>query len=287
MKRIILGAFVFVIALTMTTGVALANWVDDEKIVKLSGPHWQFNIIGHPKNVDVLGYDHGNGRAIMVPLKTVKDHEKNEVLACLDTYENYVKDEGPIYDMEPMGAKIYFESGHTFAVLDRDATDKDGARIMIPTKPGQNPLYEQDMCSTCGDNSIDDLQNDLDEYDFCVAKYCSDFEEVTAVDVWIRVLGKPDTCMDINGFAEDAFQELYFLAGRIELARKRGMSYVRVNDIFDVNWCEVDGNGNCIPETDTELSVFNDVFASFFWDGLNWKTRNVQVRLYPVKNTQQ
>ncbi len=93
--------------------------------------------------------------------------------------------------------------------------------------------------------------------------------------------------MNINGFAHDAFQGLYFFAGRIELARKTGKaSWAKVNEIFDVSWCEVDDAGACIERTITELSVFNDVFESYFWDVLNWKTRLVQFRLYPVKDTQ-
>lgn len=222
MKRIAIGVFAFVLAFTMTSGVAPAIWVDDEKTIKLLGPHWQFNIIGHPKNVDVLGNDHGNGRAIMVPLKNVRDDEKNELLVCLDTDANYFEDVEPTNDMEPTGARIYFESGDTFAILDRDATDKNGARIMIPTEPEINPLYDEGNCAVCGVDFTDDPKNDSDEYDFCVAKYCSEFEEVIAVDVWVRVLGKPNTCMNISGFGHDAFQELYFFAGRIELARKTG-----------------------------------------------------------------
>ena len=73
MKKITINVFAFILAFCMISGVSFAIWVGDEKNTKLSGPHWQFNIIGHPKNFDVLGNDHGNGRAIMVPLKNVRD----------------------------------------------------------------------------------------------------------------------------------------------------------------------------------------------------------------------
>src|SRR5207249_6590918 len=102
--------------------------------------------------------------------------------------------------------------------------------------------------------------------------------------------GKPFQCMDIDAFAFDLEQNLWFWAGQAEVKRVPGKSsYVRVNELFTVFICQqdvldVDGDGitaECIPGTEQELSVFNNVFDSYFWNILNDGTRLVQVRLYP------
>jgi hypothetical protein len=236
----------------------------------LYGPHWQFNIIGHPKGEDAISGDDGKGRAIMVPLKNVQD--KGDLVCPEDTDARFVNDEEPTYDMEPAGARIYFEASDHFEILDRDATDNDGAYILIPSTTGPNPLYDAAECAACAGLTGPEKQR-------CEDIYCSETQDVIAVDVWVRVLGKPNTCMNINGYAYDEYQDLYFWSGRIELARKAGKAtWVNVNDIFTVWWCDT---ADC-ENTAEEISVFNDVFAYYFWDVLNWGTRLVQVRLYPV-----
>ncbi len=236
----------------------------------LSGPHWQFNIIGHPKNVDAISGDNSKGRAIMVPLKNVRD--RGDLYCPEDTDANFVNDTEPTYDMVPAGARIYFEASDRFEIMDRDATDQDGAYVLIPSTLGPNPLYDAEACAACAElNGAAQAR--------CEDVYCSETEDVIAVDVWVRVLGKPNTCMNINGFAYDAWQDLYFWSGRIELARKSGKAtWMNVNEIFRVWWCDT---GDC-EGTQEEISVFNDVFESYFWDVLNDGTRLVQVRLYPV-----
>jgi hypothetical protein len=57
---------------------------------------------------------------------------------------------------------------------------------------------------------------------------------------------------------------------------------LKVNDLFDVYFCEVDEFGNCIDGTTAELSVFNNVFEDYFWNILNDGTRIVQARLYAM-----
>ena len=90
--------------------------------------------------------------------------------------------------------------------------------------------------------------------------------------------------MNINAFAYDANQQLYFWSGRIELARKRGKgTWLTVDDIFNVHWCDT-VNTDCEANDISQLSVFHDVFENYFWDILNDGTRLVQVRLYPVTN---
>ena len=69
----------------------------------------------------------------------------------------------------------------------------------------------------------------------------------------------------------------------MDLNRKTGKAtWVKVNYLFDVFWCDVDPITNlCVAGTTEELSVFNDVFENYFWSILNNGTRLVQVRLYP------
>ena len=89
--------------------------------------------------------------------------------------------------------------------------------------------------------------------------------------------------MRINGYADDTDQSLWFWSGRVELKRKAGQStFVKVNDLFDVWWCEVGIDGDCVTGTTKELSVFDSSFANYFWDIQNNGVRNVQVRLYPI-----
>ena len=246
----------------------------------LYGKHWQFNIIGHPaKNGNSIGGDNSNGRTIMVPLKNVNGNTPE--LICPEDGSNFANDTEPtvsdpstntFVNMEPDRARIYFEpSGdpNTFEIVDRDAIDDNEARIIIPSYAGDNPLYDSAACAECTNQRCEDI-------------FCEQYQEIIAVDVWVRALGKPGTCMNINGWAYDEFQNLYFWSGRIELARKAGKStWEPVSDIFSVWWCDNTTTETC-ADTEIELSVFNSVFAEYFWDVLNDGSRNVQVRLYPV-----
>jgi hypothetical protein len=202
-----------------------------------SGAHWGFNIIGHPKGISG---DDSNGRSIMVPLRNATG--PNEI-TCEQDQAIFTDDIVPTFQTQaPTGARIYFKPGSTFEIIDRDATDSDGATIQVPV---------------AGD--------------------------AISFDIYIRVLGKPNTCMDIDAFALDETQGLYFWAGRVDLNRKTGKSvFVKVNELFEVNFCQVDPDSNtCVAGTEELLSVFNDVFSQYFWSILNNGTRLVQVRLYP------
>lgn len=272
MKKFLTFTLVLALTLTLGYGVALAGKGNNG----LYGPHWQFNIIGHPDDTNAIGGDNSNGRAIMVPLDNKRNKNDGFEFICPDdTDVLFVDDEDPTFSLVPAGgARIYFEASDHFEIIDRDATDSNGARILIPSSLGNNPLYDAALCSDC--SALNGR-----EKKFCEDKYCSETQDVIAVDVWVRVLGKPNTCMNINGFAYDDYQGLYFWSGRIELARKAGRAtWEPVNKIFEVHWCEVEG-GECVTDS-VELSVFHDVFSEYFWDVLNDGTRLVQVRLYPV-----
>lgn len=204
--------------------------------VKLSGPHYQFNIIGSPRGISG---DTSNGRTIMVPLKNGTGPD--QIYCEADQYVLH-DDLGPTFSAQaPAGVKLYFQPSNTFEIVDRDATD-GSATIKVPVSGDQ-----------------------------------------ITFDIYLRVLGKPNTCMDINAYAFDSVQQLYFWAGSVDVNRKAGRStYVKVNYLFDVWYCQVDPlTGACTAGTSEELSVFNNVFSSYFWSILNDGTRLVQVRLYP------
>jgi hypothetical protein len=267
MKRLFIAGIAVLFLVSIGFGTAMAGKGNNG----LYGPHWQFNIIGHPNSISG---DSSGGRAVMVPLDSVKNKNAGWELECPeDTDAQFVNDTVPTYSLEPAGgARIYFEASDRFEIVDRDATDNDGAYILIPSTTGPNPLYDAEACAACSELNGQEQAR-------CEDIYCSETEDIIAVNVWVRVLGKPNTCMNINGFAYDDYQGLYFWSGRIELARKAGKAtWVNVDDIFRVWWCDTGDCGN----TTAELSVFNDVFESYFWDVLNDGTRLVQVRLYPV-----
>lgn len=239
-KLTVLGVVLaFVVALGV--GSAFAGTLPDNG--KLKGPHWQFNIIGHPNNN--FGGDYSNGRTIMVPLKT--QNGPTELVCDVDGVK-IVDDIAPTYKTSVMGGvRLYFtvsEDVTSFEISDRDALDGK-AEILVPASM-LNP-----------DGSI-------------------------KFDIYIRALGKPNTCMNINAYAYDLDQNLYFYAGSAYISRKTGKSvFVKANELFDVNFCQVDTTTNlCTEGTSTELSVFSDVFEGYFWQILNDGSRNVQVRIY-------
>jgi len=224
-KTIGLNVVILVIAMVFTSGTAFAGKAVTGSGAP-SGPHWNINIIGHPKGG--IGGDYSSGHSIMIPLRNVNGPDG---LRCELDGVNFVDDTSPTgVTLEPTGAKIYFVAGDHFEIIDRDATDDNGATIMVPVE---------------GD--------------------------VIQFDVYIRVLGKPSQCMNINAYAYDLEQNLWFLAGRVTLSRAKGKStFVKANDLFNV-W---------FSGSETVLSVFNDVFESYFWSILNNGTRLVQVRFY-------
>ncbi len=197
---------------------------------------FSFRFIGHPANEDAIGGDDSNGRSIMVPLKS----KGGQALECGEN--SSTNDTEPSFtEVEPVGTKIYFEASEDDSahILDRDATDKDGARIAVP---------------------VDDEGN-------------------ITFDIVVRALGKPNTCMNADGWAYDG--EYYFWSGSLTVTRNKGKPvYVNANDLFDVWYCDVDEEtGACIDDTQAEISVFDSTFASYFWN-VNGNTRNVEVRLY-------
>jgi hypothetical protein len=245
-RTAVLGmALAFVLVLGLGSGFALTAEGGD----KLSGPHFQFNLIGHPKGG--IGGDTSGGRSIMVPLKTANGSAS---MTC-DVDGVVIEDDiAPKYTTQVMGGvKLYFEVSNQvgqFTIVDRDATD-GVAKILVPASM---------------------LNND----------------DTIKFDIYIRALGKPNTCMNINAYAFDDAQVLYFYAGSAYISRRTGKSvFVKANDLFDVWWCQVNKVNPadpttwvCAAGTEVNLSVFDDKFESYFWQILNDGSRNVQVRIY-------
>ena len=220
MKKTMIIILAFALSLSLTFTVVLAE--KPPMGPKLSGPHWGFNIVGHPNNK--FSGDNSNGRTIMVPLKTVTGPSQ---LACDADGVVIVDDQAPTFSTSaPDTARIYFEvceNCTSFEIADRDALD-GRAKILVPG-------------NVLGPNG---------EIEF---------------DIYLRVLGKPNTCMEIGAYAYDQDQLLYFWAGTAYISRKAGKSvFVKANDLFDVWFCQVDPVSHLCTTTPAELSVFNDVF---------------------------
>jgi hypothetical protein len=241
-KAIGFNVTVLVIAMVFTTGTAFAGKAATGNAAP-SGPHWNINIIGHPKGG--IGGDDSSGHSIMIPLRNTQ----TAPLICTDLQDVngvQVTPTNPIApyegNYEPTGAKIYFRLGDHFEILDRDATDGNGATIMVPV----------DYNSTT-------------------------HEAVVKFDVYIRVLGKPNQCMKINTFFYDSYNQLWLQTGTVSVYRTKGKStFVTANELFTI--CEWTATG-----CSNVLSAFDNGFQSYFWlwDVNNNGTRLLQMRLYP------
>ena len=241
MKKGILFALVTVLGLTLACGVAFAGNPHTGNGAQ-SGQHYQFNIIG---STNGTSGDTSNGRTIFVPLHTQKTPDYEACQNVDDTGVTVLDDLWPNNSstVPANNARIEFEvcqSCTNFEISDRDATDDGVATIEVPAS----------MLDGSGNIKF---------------------------DVYIRVLGKPLQCMEINGYAYDG--NYYYKSGTVYLSKKHGgTTFVKVNDLFDVWYCDAYTNPTCTP---TEISVFASSFQNYFWELYNDGTKLVQVRIYP------
>ena len=244
-KAIGFNVGVLVIAMVFASGTAFAGNEATGNAAP-SGPHWNINIIGHPKGKSIGG-DYSSGHSIMIPLRNTRE---TAPLICTDLQDVNGVHVTPIkppepYDgnYEPAGAKIYFVLGDHFEILDRDATDPDGAKIMVPVGTTE----------TGG--------------------------TVVKFDVYIRVLGKPNQCMKIDTYFFDSYNQLWLQTGTVSVYRQKGKStFVTANELFTI--CEYDPlTGKC----SNVLTAFDNAFLNYYWlwDVVNNGTRLLQMRLYP------
>ncbi len=140
-----------------------------------SGPHYNLNIIGVPKD-KTASMDNNSGHRIFVPL-----------------WGN---------------AKIWLHEGETFAVLDANGTDNDGAAFQLP-----NP----------------DPDND----------------GVTEYSVWARALGKPGGEADMTTCAYDELGVEWCSVAVLELKRSKGPSkFQNVSKELLYIYVDIDEDGN-------------------------------------------
>ena len=128
MKKTVIISLVSALTLILSVTFATAGTLPGNG--KLKGPHWQFNIIGHPNNN--FSGDYSNGRTIMVPLKTANGPTE---LVC-DVDGVVIQDDiGPTYKTQVIGGvRIYFtvcQDCNSFQIADRDALD-GRAEILVP-----------------------------------------------------------------------------------------------------------------------------------------------------------
>lgn len=201
-----------------------------------------------------LNNDHGNGRAIFIPVKTTNGPKELYCEAADGTGSFIIGDEANanLGEVEPIdGVKINFVKDSSLTSLniaDRDATD-GYAEVRVP----------------------------------------ADWANATSVDLYMRVLGKPGGCIGADAFVFDG--SYYFYAGTAVFKRKTGQSsFVNASELTDVYYCP-DGsvvdpttghNYNCVlPDDSTvaaiEYNVFNAVFTEYFWDVNNDGVRVTQV----------
>jgi hypothetical protein len=225
------------------TGLAIAakgnGTPDDQKKI------FQFNIIGK-KNNDISG-DTSNGKTIMIPLKT---QATPNYMQCGEAQNSggvkLVDDVWPNWSSEvpANNARLNFvvcDDCTAFAISDRDAIDDGNATIQVPA------------------SLLDATTKGI------------------LFDVYIRVMGKPLQCMEINGYAYDVTSTgtYYYNSGTVYLSKKAKTTFMKINDLFDVFYCDP-GEETCT----NEISVFADVFEGYFWELYNDGTKVVQVRIY-------
>lgn len=209
---------------------------------------FQFNIIGK-KNGDIGG-DTSNGKSIMIPLKTTTTPSKLEYCAAAQESAGvkFVDDVWPNYSSDvPQNARLNFvvcdeaNPCTDFVISDRDAIDDKNATILVPRE-----LLD---ATTKG----------------------------ILFDVYIRVMGKPLQCMEIEGYAYDTTDTgtIYYNTGSVYLSKKGKTAFVQINELFDVLYCDP-GALQCT----NDISVFADVFEGYFWEMYNNGTKVVQVRIY-------
>lgn len=117
MRRVsyLIAAIVATLALDVTPALAQVG-------KGLSGPHYELNIIGVPKN-KTAPLDNSNGHTIFVPLETVNNAKI------------YVTGDA---DPNTPGTQC----GDRFQVLDRNAADADGATLLVPCEIGGTMSFE-------------------------------------------------------------------------------------------------------------------------------------------------
>lgn len=256
MKKFLFLSIVCCLALGLSFGVGFAgNSLPNTPFVK-------FNIIGKPGAWTCEGKcAESNGKTIMVDLETEKLRISGVTpTICPDDYP-----EDPVVDDQPGDYKF----------------------VSVATMLNKTKIYFNDETNCAGVSGFDIVDRDATAGDLR-ADICLPTDNGEMIyDVYVRILGKPNKCMDINGFvfwddsAAPGFKTTgWYWSGSVLLARKGGKSeWVLANDLFDIWWCSEITAGVCTG-VEAEISVFSDFFVDYIWQVNNYGTRIVQVRFY-------
>ena len=236
MKRLsILFAAVFSFTSAIPVFAGVGNISDN-------GPHYNLNIIGVAKGKTVDMTD-SQRHTIFVPLNTAGYVDGNVKIS-------YVR----------------APAGEGFAVLDGNATDKDGAIIQVPYE------YCTDLTTGC--------------------------QDLLSYNVYAVALGKPggsvlvnasctyDTnVLDSNGISGTCTDTL--LMNNFTLTRDKGQPKPQnISDIFRASGClDLDSSGTCNTGdiTFSNIWIFNiQQLTDYFWTYDNDGLKHMQIRFYPT-----
>ncbi len=211
------------------------------------GKHlYKFNVIGRPNDYQGSG-DDSNGRSMFISLHSENKGKSNgEPFVCESdpSYESGSSD--PFYTVLDDKERIYFVTdaeNDGFAMLDRDATDRDGATIQVPVGTADMKVAVR-MLGKPG--------------------ACADFDGIVK-----------DECLDEEG----NLVECFYWTGTIHANRKTGSpDKIDVSDIFRATG-DFDQDG-VIQADETDVSVFDAMFEGYFWEVTNDGLKNMQVIFY-------
>ena len=217
-----------------------------------NGPHYNLNIIGVPKTKTALMKDDGvtgqYGHAIFVNLDGT--------------------------------SRIWLIEGEDFQVLDKNGTDRDGARFQLPAAdtgviddtPGI--LDECTLYNSDGSQDSDQvLDPDTGDYYVCGSG-------VTVYSVFARALGKKgtigiDASVMLCGI-DDLGNEICSLANQLQLdshARPGKFTNVTANLLYLYN-VTIDGKFY------KRIPLFSDALQEYFWNYDNNGLKLLQLRFY-------
>ena len=204
--------FYFCLALTLTLALTIPAFAGNGNEAP-SGPHYNLNIIGVSKDKKA-DMDGNQGHRIFVKL-----------------WGN---------------AKIWLAEGDTFAVLDANGTDNDGAEFQLP-----NP----------------DPDND----------------GITAYSVYARALGKPGGTSTTTTCVEASDGETYCSVYSMVLVRSTGKSsFSNVSKELLYVYADTDGDGS-VERYPLFADVLGDEEEdNYYWDYDNQGLKLAQLRFYPM-----
>ena len=215
-----------------------------------NGPHYNLNIIGVPQAKKALMKDDG-----------VTGQYGHAIFVLLDGT-----------------SRIWLIEGEDFQVLDKNGTDRDGARFQLPaadTGVIDDTPGTLDECTLYNlDGSVDE-DGVVDEGDYYV---CG--SGVTVYSVFARALGKRgtigvDAAVMLCGY--DAYgTEICSLSNQLQLdsnARPGKFTNVTANLLYLYN-VTIDGKFY------KRIPLFSDALQEYFWEYDNYGLKLLQLRFY-------